>query len=299
VAGRRFDVFHAHDLNTLPVAALLARRLSGRLVYDAHELYPDVSTLSRLESRTWRRVEPTLIGHADRVLTVCDSISEELSRRYDVAAPVVLLNCPPRSGPVDRSDSPLRESAGLGQDAAGALILYQGGFAPNRGLPELIRAMHSVEGAVLVLLGWGRLEADLEALVQAESLQRKVRILPPVDPDELPLWTAGADIGAIPYQPVGLNNTFSTPNKLFEYIAAGVPIVATRLPEITRIVEGHGLGLTFAQVEPTQIAAAITQLLHDPAERAAIRARAAAVREQYTWEHQARKLLALYEELVP
>jgi glycosyltransferase involved in cell wall biosynthesis len=297
VARAGFDVFHAHDLNTLPVAALLAHHTGARLVYDAHELYPEVSTLSPLESWVWRRVEPRLIWRADRVLTVCDSIAGELSDRYRVVRPQVLLNCPPSTDAVDPRESPLRAAAGLDGDGDTRLILYQGGFAPNRGLPELVLSMRELDDALLVLMGWGRLEEELAELIRAQHLDERVRMLPPVHRDQLQLWTAGADIGAIPYQPVGLNNTYSTPNKLFEYLAASVPIVATRLPEIARIVDGHGIGVTFPRVEPSEIAAATGRLLRDPAERSAMRARARAIRDQYTWEHQAEKLQAVYEGL--
>ncbi len=297
VARGRFDVFHAHDLNTLPAAALLARHTGARLGYDSHELYPEVSTLSGLERATWRALEPRLIHRADLVLTVCDSIADELSRRYAIARPAVLLNCPEASETPDAATSLLRAAAGLGDDRETPLVLYQGGFAPNRGLPELIAAMHEITGAVLVLMGWGRLEAELAALIRRARLEQRVRMLEPVPRRDLVHWTAGADVGVIPYQPIGLNNTYSTPNKLFEYLAAGVPIAATRLPEIARIVDGHRIGATFARVRPEEIAATINGLLSDPAALRQMREREAAIRSRYTWEHESAKLTALYDEL--
>jgi glycosyltransferase involved in cell wall biosynthesis len=296
-ARHSFDVVHAHDLNTLPVAARLARDTGADLVYDAHELFPETSTLSPLERRVWRSLEPRLIRRADRVLTVCDSIAEELARRYRIAKPGVVLNCPPQQRAIDPDESPLRAAAGLDGQSGVRLILYQGGFAPNRGLPELIHAMRTIDAAVLVLMGWGALHDELVRLVAANRLADRVRILPPVESRELLLWTAGADVGVIPYQPVGLNNFYSTPNKLFEYLAAGVPIAATRLPEIARIVDGHGIGATFDVVDPSSIAEAISGILADERSRAHMRERALAVRSQYTWERQASELLALYETL--
>lgn len=292
-----FDVVHAHDLNTLPVAALLARTTGAELVYDAHELFPETSTLSPLERRVWRLLEPPLIRRADRVLTVCDSIADELARRYRIAKPRVLLNCPPEQRLARPEESPLRAAAGLDGRAEQRLILYQGGFAPNRGLIQLVRAMRAINGATLVLMGWGSLEAELARLVASEGLGTRVRMLPPVESRDLLRWTAGADIGVIPYQPVGLNNLYSTPNKLFEYLAAGVPIAATRLPEISRIVDGHRIGATFEVVEPSAIAAAINGILADEPARAQMRERALAIRSQYTWERQESELRTLYENL--
>jgi len=295
VRHQGFDRLHAHDLNTMPVAVALRRATGAALVFDAHELYPDISTLSPREARVWRTLEGPLARRATAAATVCDSIADVLADRCRVARPTVVLNCPERQPPVARGDSPLRALAGLaGGDEP--LILYQGGFSPNRGLPSLVRAMHHVDRGVLVLMGWGRLEDELRDLVVAEGLRDRVRLLPAVPRHELLRHTAGADVGVIPYEAVGLNNTYSTPNKLFEYLAAGVPVAATRLPEIARIVDGERLGATFATVEPRAIAAAVTAVLDDEDGRDGTARRIAAARERYTWEAQEPRLLGLYAE---
>jgi glycosyltransferase involved in cell wall biosynthesis len=292
----RADAVHAHDLLTLPVASALARRLRVPLIYDAHELYPDVSTLSRTESRVWRVVERLLAHRATRVITVCDSIATELSRRYRVPPPVVLLNCPDATAPAPPDRNLLREAAGLSDDAR-PLVLYQGGFAPHRGLETLVLAARELDGCVVVLMGWGRIEDELRELIRRERVDDRVRIIGPVPQAELIAYTAGADVGVIPYEPVGLNNTYSTPNKLFEYLAVGLPIVGSRLPEVARIVEGHGLGATFTPGDPADLARVIRELLADAERRAEIRERALRVRDRYTWAEQSRKLVALYAEL--
>jgi glycosyltransferase involved in cell wall biosynthesis len=146
----------------------------------------------------------------------------------------------------------------------------------------------------LVLMGWGTLEDELRSLVEASGLEERVRIVAPVPRDQLPAYTAGAAVGVIPYEPVGLNNTYSTPNKLFDYLAAGVPIAATRLPELERIVDGLGVGRTFYPVAPHEIATAIDEILRDDTVRTAMAQAALAARTDYTWERQAATLLALY-----
>jgi glycosyltransferase involved in cell wall biosynthesis len=294
----RVDVVHAHDLNTLPVGVALARHTGARLIYDSHELYPEVSTLSRLEARVWRMVERALIGNADEVVTVCESIATELASRHGVAPPRVLLNCPPRRAQVLDDRGLLRRTLGPGFER-GPLILYHGGFAPNRGLPALVRAAHHLHEGRLVLMGWGRLEEELRAIVAAERLAERVAIIGPVTPEELPAYTAGADIGVIPYEPVGLNNTYTTPNKLFEYMAAGVPIVASHLPEIVRFVRGLEVGTTFSVVEPRAIAAAIGEVLQDPQRAATMRANALRASQELCWEVESRKLLDLYGITAP
>jgi glycosyltransferase involved in cell wall biosynthesis len=282
------QALHAHDLNTLPVAAALARRLRLPLTYDAHELYPEISTLSPREAATWRFLERRLAGRADHTVTVCDSIASELERRYGVVRPTVLLNCP------------LAGSANGGAPWKAAeldepVVLYQGGFAPHRGLPTLVRSAHRLERGTIVLMGWGRLEDDLRELIGREGLEGRVRIVGPVPPAEVVAHAAGATIGVIPYEPVGLNNTYTTPNKLFDYMAAGLPVAASRLPELTRFVEQGGMGLTFTPGDPVALGATLNEMLADPERYASMRDRAREAARRYTWEQESSKLLALYD----
>jgi glycosyltransferase involved in cell wall biosynthesis len=293
VRNAGFDAFHAHDLNTLPIAALASRRHRARLVYDAHELYSEVSTLSALERRTWRIIERLLIGWADSVITVCESIANELSRRYHVRPPRVLLNCPPRVALPRDGPNLLRQRAGL-EDSDEQIVLYQGGFAVHRGLPQLIEAAAYLERGVVVLMGWGTLEVELRTLIARLDLTKKVRIIGPASQPELLRVTAGADVGVIPYLPVGLNNYYTTPNKLFEYIAAGVPVVGSRLPELRRFVEGYGLGLTYHPDEPQDLARALRYVLDQPAILAEMRANAAVAHGRLNWDEQKATLLSLY-----
>jgi glycosyltransferase involved in cell wall biosynthesis len=291
------DVYHAHDLNTLPVAALLARRTRGRLVYDSHELYTEISTLSRLERAVWRAVERLLIGRADRVITVCESIADELTARYDVRKPTVVLNCPRAA---QHSVSPedgnrLREKSGL-LGRADPIILYQGGFAPNRGLETLIEAMAHLDRGVLVLMGWGRLEATLRDLVRDRGLSERVVIIEPVPQDVLLGYTSGADIGVIPYRAVGLNNYYTTPNKLFEYMGAGIAIAGSRFPEVVRFVEGLQIGATFDPEDARDVACTLERLMASPELLGRMRANALTSSKHFTWEEESVKLLAVYGE---
>jgi glycosyltransferase involved in cell wall biosynthesis len=291
------DVYHAHDLNTLPVAAALSRRTGGRLVYDAHELYPQVSTLSRVERWVWRQVERVLIRRAE-VVTVCESIAAELHRKYPVRAPVVLLNCPPRHprAEIRAARVALRDRIGL-SDPDVPVVLYQGGFAPHRGLEQLICAAAEIYPGIVVLMGWGRLEPDLRELVKSRGLQERVLITAPVPPAELIGISAGADVGVIPYRAVGLNNYYTTPNKLFEFMAAGLPIAGSRFPELIRFVEGLRIGLTFDPEDPSDMAGTINSLIADPPEREAMAARSRAAHERFNWDGEGVKLAELYRSL--
>lgn len=294
VRGQRFDVHHAHDLDTLPLAAALARRADARLVYDSHELYPEISTHGPLMRLVWRRLESALIRRADAVVTVCESIAEELAERYRVPAPLTVLNCPPAAAlpaaavPVNR----LRERAGLVGDPR-KIVLYQGGLVPNRGLSQLIAAARDLDDAVVVLLGWGKSEPQLRWQIREDDLGDRVLIVPPVEQHELIDFTAGADLGVIPYEAVGLNNYYAAPNKLFDYIAAGLPVIGSPFPELRRFLEGLDLGRT-CDPNPEDIAATANAILGDDALRERLAANARRAAKRLVWEEESRKLVELY-----
>ncbi len=291
-----FDVYHAHDLVTLPVAWAARARRGGALVYDAHELFTELSRLDPVSRTVFRLLERLLIGRADRVVTVNDSIAAELARRYGVPAPLVLRNCPRTFGRhPERSQSTLRERAGV--PAGVPIVLYQGLYMPHRGLENLVRAAAHIGRARLVFMGWGPLLDNLKAIAVGEAVAERVTFIEPVPMGELLAVTAGADLGVIPYRNVGLNNFYTSPNKLFEYIAAGVPVVASRFPELTRVVEGLRLGRTFEPDDPSSIAAAVNGLLEDPAELARARENTERSAPQFTWEGEARALLSAYDAL--
>ena len=292
VRGDPPEALHAHDLNTLPVAAALSFRLRLPLVYDAHELYPEISTLSPREAAIWRFLERRLAKRATSILTVCESIAEEIEQRNGVSRPTVLLNCPATPAPLPAGRNLLRESLGIEEEEP--ILLYQGGFAPHRGLPTAVLAAHRLERGTVVLMGWGRLEEELRELVRRERLGERVLITGPVPRERVVAHAAGATIGVIPYEPVGLNNTYTTPNKLFDYMAAGLPVAASALPELVRFVEGGEIGLTFEPGSPEALAETINALLGDPGRYANMREQSREMGRRYTWEQESQKLLSLY-----
>jgi glycosyltransferase involved in cell wall biosynthesis len=287
------DVYHAHDLVTLPVAWAAARVRRARLIYDAHELFTEMGRLGPVARAVFRVLERTLIGRADRVITVNASIAAELSRRYHVPVPTVVMNFPRTGGQgVSRERSPLRGALGIAPEIP--LVLYQGMFMPHRGLENLVRAARSFTRAHLVMMGWGALLDPLRELSLREGVEGRVHFAEGVPLRELLSYTAGADVGVIPYRNVGLNNYYTSPNKLFEYCAAGVPVVASRFPELVKVVEGLGIGLTFDPERPEEIAGAVNGLLEDPAALERARANAARAAPRFTWETESAKLLEVY-----
>ncbi len=295
--AERFDVIHAHDLPTLPAALALREHLpAARVVYDAHELFPFQFADARLE-RYWARVEDACIRRADAIVTVNDALADELARRYGLPAPTVVHN----SCGVGAAAPPLAPedfAAHFGARGQAFTVLYQGNLSPGRNLETLVQAFGRLEGdARLFLLGDGPLEPALRTLAGGEGGGR-VFFGRRVPQAALLAYTARADLGIIPYPRAAcLNTRLCTPNKLYEFIEAGVPICASDLPELRRIVTGHRIGEVFDMHTPDAIASAVTRCRQRIAQGGFDPACQREARAYYAWPGQARRLLDLYARL--
>ena len=281
------DLIVAHDLPALPAAQRLARQRGVPLVYDAHELYYEQAAFSARQKEMMREEEARLIHQCQAVFTVNDSIAQEMARRYGCPAPRVLLNAidpPAQFDPHVRGDL-LRQR--LGVEAGRKIVLFQGGLLANRNLENLLRsaAMAKNPGWVLVFMGNGPLRERLEGLALRARCQDRVKFVPAVPPGELVRWTASADVGVVPYAPVDLNTRFCTPNKLFEYIQAAVPILANDLPELQRYVRDTGFGRVMDMTQPRLLAAKIDAFVADAPAMAAARSAMLQRRGEFTWRH--------------
>jgi glycosyltransferase involved in cell wall biosynthesis len=295
------DLYHAMAYMGIPVALDLARRQPrSRVVYDARDIYVDAGNLARLP-RPARvllgRVERGWARRAGRVMTVNRPYAEVMAARWDVPLPAIVLNCAYRRRPGGPAPRRFHERLGLAPSVR--VVLYQGGWSPHRGIEQLLEAIVLVDDAVLVLLGYGVLARDLEAAAARPDLAGRVHLLPAVAPEELLDWVAAADVVAMPIQPSTLNHRLTTPNKLFEAMATGVPVVASDLPGMSGIVRDTGCGLVCDPTDPGAIARAIRAILDAPeAERATYRERALAAADAvYNWEAQAEVLVAEYGRL--
>jgi glycosyltransferase involved in cell wall biosynthesis len=305
VAAPGADVFHGHDLNALHAAVLARARAGGSLVYDSHEIFLESgshATRPGWARGIFRRREAAWVREADALVTVNDALARELGARYSPRRVVVVHNCPPRPGIVADGPGPLRAALGIGADVP--VALYHGGFSKHRGLEELVAAaaLPVLETTHVVFLGYGSQAAELRALAAASPVAERVHVLAAVSPDVLEDWVRDADVAVMPIQDSTLNHRLSTPNKLFEALAAGVPIVASDLPELRRIVmedPAGPLGVLCDPTDPTSIAAAIADLLgRPPEERAALRERClGAARDRWNWETESARLVDLYADL--
>jgi glycosyltransferase involved in cell wall biosynthesis len=295
-------VWHGHDLTGLAPAAAAQAERGGSLVYDSHELYLESGSLPSLPRPIWRLLfayERRLARGADRVITVNETIAQVLSKRYRIRKPVVVMNCPPLGlEPVAPDVSPLRDL--LGRPTGRRILVIHGLYAAGRGLLESVEALrHLPDECVLVLLGSGPWESRLRDISEDPTLGGRLVLHPPVPQVSLLSWLSGADVSLCALTADNLSHYYAAPNRLFEALGAGVPVVVSDFPELRPIVDRYGVGAVCDSTDPSSIAAAALQLLDEPeSERNARRARCRlAVEETYNWERQAQVLLRVYEDL--
>jgi glycosyltransferase involved in cell wall biosynthesis len=298
------QILHAHDSDALGPVAAVAGRLRIPFVYDAHDLWLGrprrgrTRTYFALAQAFYALLEWRLVPLAAAWLTVTIPIARHLERRYRIGPVQVVANYPELSGLEDAAERPLdlRALPGGSRIPPGPIVLYLGGLMAGRGLESLVTAVSTMPAnAQLVLLGQGALGPALRELAEAGGLGSRVHILPPVAPDQVVSAAAGASIGVSPYVASSLNNRYSLPNKLFQYMAAGIPVVASDFPQVREVIERSGAGRCVDTSDPAAIGAAVSAILNDPAVAATMGAAGRrAIESRFNWEVAAESLLAIY-----
>jgi glycosyltransferase involved in cell wall biosynthesis len=282
------DLIHCHDTLVLPLAVVLKSVLNCKLIYDAHELESDRNGLSKWLGRATLRCEKMLWPFIDALITVSPSIENWYVSTIGSKRSVVILNSPAHDANLRPTSRYLRDRFGISDDKT--VYLYIGILGPGRGIERILDAFQKVAPtSALVFLGFGEFESSIRTV----SLKKDsgVYLHPAVPHDDVVLVAASADVGLCMVEAVSLSDYFCLPNKLFEYAFAGLPVIASRFPEIARVVERYRLGVC-ADLDVDSIAAAMEATGRD-------RWRVVDQGSLYdlTWQSQAELLQALYSEL--
>jgi glycosyltransferase involved in cell wall biosynthesis len=302
-----FDVWQAESIITLSLAVDLRRRFGGLILYDANDIDSEAGRMARLPGpwkRLLRRHERGLARSADAVVTVSEPYAEILARILGRPVDAVVRNAAVVEG-IGRDATPddvERSNAFSEQfdiDPARRIVLYMGQVMRGRGLRQLFEAMALVDGADLVIAGFGPDYERYQAMAAGLPHAARIHFAGSIAPAEIPMWTKSADVSAMPVQPDTLNHRLNTPTKLYDAIGVGVPVVASDLPGISPIVESTGVGVLCDPGDPADIARAISSLIAVPdAERTKQRMRCLdAARSRYSWDSQARELLTVYRDM--
>lgn len=292
----RAHVYHCHEPESLWVGVLIKALRGARAIYDVHEHWPSlIADHFRAPLRRGAFVLVEILERfASRRADGLFAVSGALGTWYNRKPVEVLYNCPPL-----RLFSPLRKGP------PGRLVVYEGGISPDRGLLVFLEALRQVRARIPDVrfqvvgdLKGGEDREWVEEFVRRHGLEPHFELTGWLPYSEVPGRLMEADIGVILFQPVLYNNLIGVPNKLFEYMAAALPVVAPHFPEMGRIVHEVGCGVLVNPTDPEAVAHAIVRLLSHPeeAQRMGKQGRRA-VEERYCWERMEEKLARVYDSV--
>jgi glycosyltransferase involved in cell wall biosynthesis len=297
------DAVCAIDLDTLlPVYRVSKTRNLPRM-YDAHEYYTE---MIEVKSRPhiywmWKTLENFLLPKFPFGYTVGSAIAAELNAEYGVSYALV-RNMPHFSTPIDVSTSlPDQVKQILSEfdsrtDKNFPIILYQGAINKGRALPELLEAMHQVDGRLL-LAGSGNLDKEVAQLIADRNLAHKVWMCGSVTPHDLRYLTAACHIGVTIFDALSKNQYYSLGNKFFDYIMAHKPQVCVHYPEYAAILKQYPVAEPIEDTKPVSIAHALNKLLKDPVVYQTLERNCKTAGKELNWENEEKTLLTCWKEL--
>jgi len=278
---RRFDLCIACDLDTL-VPCYLVTKLSGRLlVYDSHEYFTGQQGLAerKIKHGIWKWTEKRILPRISYMMTVSDSIADLYRNQYGVS-PVVIRNV---ALPVIHMKPRNRNELGASDEEL--LVVFQGsGINEGRGALELVEAMALLERIRLVIIGSGDIIVSLRSSANESGAGDRIMFLPRMPWDEMMRYTMCCDAGLSLDEDTCVNQRYSLPNKLFDYIAAGIPAVVSPLPEVAALIGKYGCGLVIREVTPEAIAEALEKLRDDRRLLLSLREKVSEARQVLNWE---------------
>jgi glycosyltransferase involved in cell wall biosynthesis len=286
------DVLLANDLDTL-LANHWAKKFKSKckLVYDSHEYFvgvPELTHKPRIQ-KIWRRIEKNCLPKTHQRYTVNESIATLYKSEYGLDFDVVR----------NISDAPKniqtksRRELGLPDDKK--IIIYQGaGINIDRGAEELIEAMKYLENTLIIFVGSGDVIELLKSQVQKNKLQEKVLFFGKKPYTELLNYTTVSDLGVSLDKNTNINYKFSLPNKIFDYLHCGIPMLVSDLPEIKKIVEGYHVGIIAPSHDPKELANQINQLFSNASLYNQLKANTHKASLELTWENECKVLEKIY-----
>jgi glycosyltransferase involved in cell wall biosynthesis len=292
--SEQMDALFSNDLDTLWANFRASQIKKVPLIYDSHEIFCEVPELQQtpMKKRIWERLEERIIPKLKYCVTVNQSIAGYFRKKYGVTFSVV-RNIPEQ---IKEFKPKTKQELGFPQDKK-ILILQGAGINIDRGAEELVQAMEHVNDAHLYIIGGGDVFEQLKKMVSQLKLSGKITIKDKLPKTELLNYTMNADIGISIDKDTNLNYHFSLPNKIFDYIQAGLPIFASDLPEIKNIVERYNIGCIIDSHDPKKIAEKLNGMLNSP-DLKTWKENAKKAAAENNWETEKKQLSTILEILV-
>lgn len=287
-----YDLMQCNDLETLPIAWLAKKwNKNIKVIYDAHEWEIDQVWMKSWMKKPAKLLEKILLPIANQVITVSDGIADLYNKVYGIEIPKVVLNCPHTV--LNDKNNTFRETFNIASNSI--IFLYQGGLSKGRNIEELLDAFsrYNKEDKSLVFLGYG----DLQDYVKKKADENEnIYFHPAVSPNELSKFTSSADIGLVTIPNLCLSFYHCFPNKFFEYINYGLPVIVNNLPEMTRVVNEYGIGEIINDVTVDELIPVIENMTWDKIEH--FKKSLPQVAAKYNWEQQEKVYLQAYRQLI-
>ena len=292
---RKPDLLVANDLDTLLPNYLVSRIKNIPLVYDSHEYFTGVPELQRhpLKQKMWKFVEKIIFPRLTDVFTVNDSIAALYEKEYGLR-PVVVRNVPYLQ---KKRRSTGRKALQLPEDKR-ILILQGAGINMHRGAEEITEAMQFIENALLLMVGSGDVLDVLKEKVRRLHLEQKVRFVPRQPYEKLMEYTAVADLGLSLDKDTNLNYRYSLPNKIFDYLHAGIPVLASPLPEIKKVIETYEVGDFIPDHLPLHMAQKVNEIFSHPEKLLRWKQNTQRAAQELHWGKESEKLKEVYAKYV-
>ena len=288
-------VLLANDLDTLLANYLASRMVRVPLVYDSHEYYTEVPELvgrPRVQ-KTWERIEKWIFPRLKHVYTVNESIAEIYRKKYAVEVGVI-HNLPPL-GEIEKTKN--RSDLGIPEDRF-VVVLQGAGINMDRGGEELVEAMAHLPHCFLVIVGSGDVIDQLKASAKSLGIGEQIMFRPKMPYNQMMQYTLNADLGVTLDKDTNLNYRYSLPNKVFDYIKAGIPVLSSNLPELANVVNTFKIGAIVSSHNPLDIARAIEDIRENPQLQNEWSENTTFALAQLNWQKQEEKLSAIFKQFV-
>lgn len=287
-----YDIYHSHDLNTLPQGYICKLIRKKKLVYDSHEVQ---TSRTGYKGKKYYYLEKFLIKRIDKMIMTTNMRAEYTARLYGIEKPEVVHNYPVF---IEINEKSIDLYRMLDIPKEEPILLYQGGMQEGRGLEKIVEAIPKFKKGVVVFIGDGKIKNKIIGMCKETGVMKRVGFVPKVSVNELINYTQNAYLGFQVLQNICFNHYSTLSNKLFEYIMAEVPVVASNFPEIRKVVEGEQVGITIDPHESDKIAKAVNFILDNPDKHAEFKANCKKARKKYNWENEKANLIDIYKSIV-
>ncbi len=291
----RADILLANDLDTLLANYLVSKCKKRELVYDSHEYYTEVPELKGRKhvQKFWLWIERWIFPRLKHVYTVNQSIAKIYEDLYGVPVKVV------RNLPETEEIAKIlcREELGLPSDKF-IVILQGSGINIDRGGEELVEAMTYLPQCCLVIVGSGDVIEQLKSMTKVRKLSARILFRPKMPYDEMMQYTLNSDLGVTLDKDTNLNYRYSLPNKIFDYMKAGIPVLSSDLPELRRVIDEFQIGTFVGSHDPKDIARAIESVRSNPAQHKQWAENTKFAKSVLNWQNQEEVLASIFREFV-